>query len=365
MSRIRIFMLFASLTVLATAFTACGGGGGSSDEDPQKVVENATLEGVESGTLALKVGVKSEGEQGGDLKFSLSGPFQAGAKGQLPEFDMKAKASGTIQGEPVNFDGALTLLSDRAFVGVKGTEYEVDPTTFGFVKSSLEQAQQQQGSTETGQATACQEAALGLEVSDFVEGLTNEGSAEVEGTDTTKVSGDLNTAGAVDALIELSKVPACATELESAGPLPLSELESAKGELTRSVKKAHVDLYVGSDNIIRKVATDLTIEPKGSSGEKVELEVELSLGAINEEPDISAPANAQPLEGLFQELGVNPLELAESLSSGAGLEGLLEGAIGGESSSGGGSTSPGESSLECFEHAQTPADLQKCSKLIS
>lgn len=362
MSRIRTFLLFATLAALATAFAACGGGG-SSNEDPQKVVENATLEGVESGTLALKLGVKSEGEQGGDLNVSLSGPFQAGAKGELPEFDMKAKASGTIQGEPVDFNGGLTLLSDRAFVDLKGTEYEVDPTTFGFLKSNFEQAQQQ-GTKETGDASACQEAALGLEVGDFVEKLTNEGSAEVEGTDTTKVSGDLNSGSAVDALIELAKVPACATELEAAGPLPLSELESAKAELSSSVKKAHVDLYVGSDNIIRKVATELTIEPKGSSGEKVELEFELSLGAVNEEQDISAPANAQPLEGLFQELGVNPLELLQGLSSGAGIEGLLEEAVGG-ASSGSGSSSPGESSVECFEHAQTPADLQKCSKLAS
>lgn len=365
MSRIRIFVLFATIAALATAFAACGGGSDSSSEDPQKVIDNATLEGVKSGTLDVKVGVKSEGAEGGDLNVSLSGPFQSEGKENLPEFDLVAKASGSIQGEAVEFEGGLTLLSDRAFVGFKGTEYEVDPTTFGFVKSGFEQAQQQ-GSQETGDVTACQEAATGLEVGEFVDNLTNEGSADVEGTSTTKVSGELNTSGAVDALIKLTENRACGAQLEAAGPLPLSELESVKGELTSAVKKAHVDVYVGGDNIIRKFAAELTIEPKGTSGEKVEIEFELSLGSVNEEQEISAPANAKPLEGLFQELGVNPLELLEAGSGEAGIGSLLEGATGGESPSGGsaGSVAGQQAYLECLQGAETPTDLQACASKL-
>jgi hypothetical protein len=357
--------------MLATAFAACGGGGDSSSEDPQTVIDNATFGGVTSGTLDLKLGIKSEGKEGGDLAVSLSGPFQGGGKGNLPEFAMSAKANGSLEGEPVDFEGGLTLLSDRAFVNYKGTEYEVDPTTFGIVKSSFEQASQQGGEeSNSGEVTACQEAATGLEVGDFVDTLSNEGSAEVEGADTTKVSGDLNVGGAIDAIIKLTENPACSAQLEAAGPLPLDQLESAKGELSQAIKKAHVDVYVGEDDIIRKLAAELTVEPKGASNEKVEVEFELSLGAVNEEQEIKAPANAQPLEGLFEELGVNPLELLEGASSGGLgglLEGLTEGASGGSpaggSSSGGGSSGPGANVVECFENAQTPADIQKCANL--
>jgi hypothetical protein len=367
LSRIRIFALLATLAALTTAFAACGGGGGSSStEDPQKVIDSATLEGVESGTLDVNIGVKSEGKEGGDLKASLSGPFQSGGKGNLPEFALAAKANGSIQGEPVDFEGGLTLLSDRAFVNFNHTEYEVDPTTFGFVKSGFEQAQQK-GSSEAGGASACQEAATGLEVGQFVDNLSNEGSAEVEGTSTTEISGDLNTASAVDALIKLSETPACSAQLEAAGPLPLGELESAKGELSSSIKKAHIDVYVGDDNIIRKVAAELTIEPTGSSDEKVEVEFELSLGGVNEEQEISAPANAKPLEGLFEELGVNPLELIEGMNGGAGIGGLLEGLSGGESpaeESPSGSEPGGKAFNECLEGAKTPTDLQKCATQI-
>lgn len=369
LSRLRIIALLASIAVLALALAACGGGGGS-DEDPQSVLENATLEGVESGTLDLQLGVKSDGEKGGNLDVSLSGPFQAGAKESLPQLAMKAKASGDINGEAVDFEGGLTLLSDRAFVEYKGSQYEVDPTTFGFVKSGFEQAEQQ-GGQEGGEITACQQAATGLKAGDFVDNLENEGSADVDGTDTTKVSGDLNTAGAVDAVIKLSENPACASQLEAAGPLPLSELKSAKAELSKAIKKAHADIYVGDDEIIRKAVVGLTVEMEG---EAVEIDLEMTLGEVNEEQDIAAPANAKPLEGLFQELGVNPIELLEGLNGGEeGLGGLLEGLSGGDSGSGGSGESSGGGStggssdqqayLECLQGVETPTDLQKCASL--
>jgi hypothetical protein len=371
LSRFRIFVLFAALAALATVFAACGSSD-SSSEDPQKVIDNATLEGVESGNLDVSLGVKAEGDEGGNINVALSGPFQSGGKESLPELDMTAKASGTAKGENIDFEGGLTLLSDRAYVNYKGTEYEVDPTTFGFVKSGFEQAQQQgRSEANAGDVTACQEAASGLEVASFVDGLTNEGSADVDGTSTTKVSGDLNTAGAVDAIIKLTENSACSAQLEAAGPLPLGELEKAKGELASAVKVAHVDVYVGDDNIIRKVAAELTIEPKGSSNEKVEVDFEMSLSGVNEEQKISAPSSAKPLEGLFQQLGVNPIELLEAGSGGgAGIGGLLEGVMGGSSSGGG--SSPGGSGgssgqqayYNCLKGAETPADLQNCASLL-
>lgn len=381
MSRFRTFALLAALAALAVTFAACGGSSDKSSEDPQKVVDSATLEGVKSGDIELTLGIKAEGEEGGDIDVSLSGPFESGAKGDLPQLAMSATANGNVEGEDVDFEGGLTLLSDRAFVNYKGTEYEVDPTTFGFVKSSFEQAQQQGGSeASAADVTACQKAAEGFAVGDFVDDLTNDGSADVDGTSATKISGDLDVDGAIDAIIKLAEDPACATQLEAAGPLPIGELEKAKGEVSSAIKKAHVDVYVGDDDIIRRLAAELTVEPKGASKEKVEVDLDLTLSGVNEEQEISAPANAKPLEGLFQQLDVNPLELLEAGSSGEGLSGLLEGLMEGDSGlgsgSGGGSAGgPGRSGsggsgddqqayLDCLKGASTPADLQQCAGLI-
>lgn len=364
MTRFRILALFAMLLAVAAVFSACGGSddsSGSSDEDPQKVLEGASLEGVESGELDMSLNVTAEGKEGGEVELSLSGPFEAGEEGGLPQVELTADASGSAGGEDLDFEGGLTLLTDHGFIEYKGEAYEIDPTTFGFVKASLEQAQQQEGKQDI---TACQEAAEGIKFSQFAEELVNEGGADIDGTSTTKVSGDLNVGGAVDALIQLTEDPACSSQLEAAGPLPIGELEEAKGELSKAIKKAHVDLYVGDDDIVRKMAVELTIQPPEASNEKVDLEMELTLSGVNEEQSFSEPSDAKPVEALFKRLGVNPLELLEGAEEGIGplLEGLSSGVSGGlpGGSSVGGT---GKEYAQCLQEVETSADLQKCADL--
>jgi hypothetical protein len=376
LSRFRILAVFATLAALAIVLTACGGG--SDGDDPQAVIENATLEGVESGVLDVSLQVTSTGSEGGDLTASLSGPFQSEGSGNLPKLDLDLEAKGSADGEKIDFDGGLTLLGDRAFVDYKGTEYEVDPTTFGFLRSALEQAEN--GSKgNPANPSACKEAIGGLKLDEFVEGLKDEGGVDVDGTSTTKVSGDLKVGTSVDALIKLAEDPACSAQLEAAGPVPLDELEEARRELSGGLKKTHVELYVGDDDIIRKVVAEFTITPK-DSGKSVAVDLELSLGEVNEPQSIQAPSGAlKPLEALFQKLGVDPLELLERATSGEGLGELLEelnsASNGGGGSSGGGGAeeeaappSAGDSSqrayLDCLQKAETPVDLQNCASLL-
>jgi uncharacterized membrane protein YgcG len=377
LSRFRILVLFATLAALTALFAACGGsdddGGGSSGGDPKTLIENASFEGVESGGFEMSLHASSAGDEGGDIDVSLSGPFELASKTELPQLELEAEVDGSAEGEEISFEGGLTLLTDRGFVTYEGTAYEVDPTTYGFLKSALERAQQQGG--EEG-LTACQEAAEGIKFSQFAENLEDEGSADVDGTETTKVSGDLSVSGAIDALIALTENPACSSQLEAAGPLPISELEEAKDELSEAIKKAHIDLYVGDDDIVRKMDAELTIAPEGAEDEKVELELEITLSGVNEEQSFSEPSDAKPLEALFNEVGVNPLDLLEAGSEG-GLGGLLEGITGGSasggsssggSSSGGGAESaevPGQKEyLQCLKQAQTTADVQKCASQL-
>lgn len=373
MSRKRTFALLAAFAALAALLSACGGGGGGSSEDPQKVIEQATFEGVESGTVDLTMNVKAEGENGGNMKIDLSGPFQSTGKASLPELAMEVKANGEAEGEKVNFEGGLTVLGDRAYVGFDGKNYEVDPTTFGFIKSGFEEAGQEGEKESAGaQRTACQKAATSMNLEEFVDNLENEGGEEVDGVKTTKLSGDLEPKGAVDAIIRLAETPACAGQLEEAGPFPLEELKKMKGEITGAVKKAHADIYVGEDDhIVRKVTADLTIEPPGS-GEKAEIEFDFSLGGVNEQQTIKAPANAEPLEKLFGQLGVNPLELLGMMQGGGGedLGGLLEGITGGSSGAASAegielpSTGESKEFTECLSEAKSASDVQECAKLM-
>jgi hypothetical protein len=331
LSRLRFvhaLVVVAALVATTAALTACGGGSDKSGESPQTVLDEATLQGIDSGKIDLTLGVKANGPEGGNLDVSLSGPFQGEGQGSLPQLDLTAKAKGAIDGEDVDFEGGIVLLPNSAYVNYEGIEYEVDPTTFSFVESALKQAQNEAGA-ETGSAgaAACQEEFGKLKVADFIEGSVNEGDADVDGTATTKVSGDLDVSGAIDAVLEVAESQACRAQLAAAGPLPSqSEIDKAKDEVSSSLEAAHVDVYVGDDDIVRQISAQLKIEPQnGGSGPKsVEIDLDLKLSGVNEEQKISAPENAKPLTKLFLKLGVNPIELLGLLQGEGGGEGLGE-----------------------------------------
>jgi hypothetical protein len=332
MRRSRIVLALGAALALAVALAACGGGGDKSGESAQAVLEEATLQGIESADVDLSLALSAPGSEGGKVDVSLTGPFQGEGQGSLPQLSMSAKANGDLDGKKVDFEAGLTLLPNTAYVQYQGTEYEVDPTTYSFVEQTLKQAQREAGA-ESGAAgvAGCQEELGTLKVADFLEGGRNEGSADVGGASTTEVSGELNVSGAIDSLLEVLESQACRRQLAAAGPLPsTAEIEKAEGEISSAVKKPRVSVYVGEDGIVRRIAAHLTVEPQhGGKGPKsVEVEFDLKLTGVNEEQKVSAPQSAKPLSKLFLRLGINPIELLGVLQgeeSGEGLGELLEG----------------------------------------
>jgi hypothetical protein len=331
LSRPRLLRALATAVALSAAtaaLAACGGGDDGSGQSAGTVLDEATLQGIDSGKIDLTLGLVAKGPEGGNLAVGLSGPFQSEGKGSLPQLDLTAEAKGSIDGEDVDFEGGIVLLPNSAYVNYEGTEYEVDPTTFSFVESALNEAQREAGAERgSAGAAACQEELGKLKVADFLEGGANEGGAEVDGTSTTKVSGDLDVSGAIDAVLEVVESQACRAQLAAAGPLPSpSEVDRAKDEVSSSLQSAHVDVYVGDDDIVRQISAQLKIEPQnGGSGPKsVEIDLDLKLTGVNEEQRIAAPEDARPLSKLFLKLGVNPIELLGLLQGEGGGEGLGE-----------------------------------------
>ncbi|HVY79327.1 MAG TPA: hypothetical protein VG898_12560 [Solirubrobacterales bacterium] len=368
MSHPRILSVFVALIALAATLAACGSSG---SDDPQSVVDEATLQGIESGKLDLAAKLDVQGKKSGKLDLSLSGPFQSEAEAEYPELDLSFAANGKLGGEKIDREGGFTLLGNKAYIGYDGSEYEVDSTTFGFVKSLLKR---QSGKNQSADVSACQEAAGDLEPKDFVDRLKDEGSADVGGTETTKVSGDLDASGALEAVTELIEDPACNAQLESAGPLPsLAEIKDAKGTIENSVKSAHVELYVGDDHIVRRIVAEATIEPQKdskASAKRVDLDLDLILTGVNEEQSISAPARTRPLSDLFLKLGINPIELLQQLQGGGtpDIGGLLEklggAAAGGSAGGGKGKSGGGQTYYDCLGEAKTPVDIQNCTGLL-
>ncbi len=331
MSRFRTLTILLALVALVATFAACGGGG---SDDPQTIVDEATLQGVESANLELALGLGIQGSEGGHVDVDLAGPFESESEAELPKLDLALTAKGFADGEKIDFEGGLTLLGDKAYVGYAGTEYEVDPATFNFVRSVI---RRRAGTPNpAAEATACQEAAAETELSGLIENLKGEGSADVGGTSTNKVSGDLDVTGAIDAAIELSENPACSEQLRAAGSLTSpAQLERRRDDLESAVKSAHVELYVGDDHIVRRIFVEAKVEPQkgkiSAKAKSVEVEFDLKLTGVNEEQTIEAPASSKPLSALFVKLGINPLELlgllqgAKSFNGPGGIGELLEG----------------------------------------
>ena len=318
MSRLRIIGLLAALAAIATVIVACGSG-----EDPGKVLDGASWEGMKSGNLDFSLSVKSGGREGGNIDVRVSGPFQRRGK-DLPHVDLTATVKGTANGEAIDFEGGLILLSNRGFVNYEGVEYEIDPSNFSFAKTSflpLDPTRRREAGVSA--LSSCQEAAASLDLAEFADNLSNDGSADVDGASTTKVSGDLDVSAAFDALVELAENPSCDAQLEAAGR-SAGELKKVESELTGAVETAHVEIYVGDDGIIRKLAGELTAEPKGSGRDGVVADFELTLSEVNEDPKIKIPAKASSILAWLQKIGIEPFSAAFLISEAEGLGHLLE-----------------------------------------
>ena len=152
LSRSRILTLFLALIALASAFAACGGGG---SDGPQAVVDEATLQGIESGDVDLSLGIDVKGGKKRHVDVSLSGPFQSESEAKLPELDLAATAKGSVGGEDVDFDGGFTLLGgNKAYVELRRHRVRSRPDHLQLRQIDAEET----GRRTDSEVSACQEA---------------------------------------------------------------------------------------------------------------------------------------------------------------------------------------------------------------
>ena len=378
MTRFRMLFVVCALFAAAALVVACGGGsgGGSSSESPQKVLDQ-TFSGdtasIDSGNLDLTVKVDVSGDQGGSLDAKLSGPFENQGKSKVPKLDLKVSASGNgSDSQNFNFDGGLTSTGDAAYVNYKGSDYQVDQSLFDRFKQQVESAAGQQ-TKKQGSAKALFNA-LGIkDPKSLLTNLSNDGSADVEGTQTTHVSGDLDVAQLIDGL---KNAAGSANALGALGGSS-SQLPSQQDldQIRNSIKTAHFDVYSGNDDhILRRLTIDLSIEPPSGSTKKVDVNFDFTIGDVNQPQTIEAPSNPKPFSELLSSLGVPAGALGQLGSLGLGSSGGGSSSGGSGSSSGGsGSTSPlpgssgnaqqAQKYLQCISKAGSAADLQKCQSL--
>ncbi len=303
--------LLAALLALAVALTACGGddNGGGGDEDPAELLRTALSGSQEMKSAVVDVSVDGEieGDQGGTFSLSVTGPSQSENKGigstdldVNVEADIPGLAALTGGGDEVSLEGGVTIVDEKLFVEWDGETYVADEQTFEQFAPGL-------GDVLSASTSPQVEEAEADEFIDSLEDLKNEGTEEIEGVETTHVSGKLSPEG-IETLAEQQGRPVPGLDLGDLDPIDF-------------------DMYIGTeDNLMRRMEMgldmDLPEEAQSSGAESLNFSVSVTLSEVNEPQTIEAPKGARPMQELIDKVSGSLGLFGLGLGSGAGLPDL-------------------------------------------
>jgi hypothetical protein len=350
-SRLIAAVAFAAFSTLLLA--ACGGGG--NNEDPRHVLDLTfgNPAGIHSGIFDLDAKAQTNGgDSPGSLEVKLGGRFQSRGAGQFPAFDVDASLKGEGGSQTFSGNGGLISTGEGAFVSFQGTDYSVPQQLYDQFVATYAQLQGQRSSNQGGGLLK----ALNIDVGDWVTDLSNEGTADVDGTKTIHISGKADVSALVDDLKTIA-----AHSGNAGGTVDPSELDRLK----ETIKSGDVDVYTGeTDKVLRRLQLSFQLEPPSAPGapDSLDLDFELNLADVNKPQAIQGPPNAQPLQVLLQRYGIDVGSLGNSLRGGLGTSGALP-------ESGGPTKAPTPSATQayqqCLSQAAGQAAIQKCADLLS
>jgi hypothetical protein len=339
LTRIRTLVAVLAIALPIPAAVAGCGGGGDNDEDPNQVLEetfnNPTK--VTSGNVAIDLSGSAEGTQSGSLTATIEGPFQSDEKdpNAFPQLDLAAKVSGSGAGESFNFDGGLIATKDNAYLDYQGQAYAVGTALFNRFAQSYERSQKE-AQAERNQDDQSLFQQFGIDPKGWLTNVSNEGTTDVDGTETIHIHGDANVPQIVS---DIQKVA------QQSGGEDASLSQTDVEQIESAIKTASIDVYSGtSDKLLRKLALTLTIEPpEGTDSEvsSVNASFSITLSDVNQPQTINEPSGAKPLSDLLRQFGIN-LPLGQ-LSSDSG-------AIGGSN----------PAATRCLQQASSQQDVQQC-----
>jgi hypothetical protein len=349
----RLALPLAALVAALLLLAGCGGDDGGlegpsadAETDPQTILDNALgAEGetIESGVLELALDV--QGGASGAVSAAVEGPFQSNGEDALPSIDFDVSVDAQTGGQPVAFEGNLTVTPDGLFVGYGGSEFELDDATFQLLQSSYEQsAQLQQDDGDAGGSLS----QFGIDASTWLTDLTNEGTEDIEGTETVHVSGQADIEKLTTDLGTVAQ-----TTGQALDPTGLQQLRD-------SVSSATIDVYADASNSsLRRLDVGLELTAPGGGGSE-QLTFSIGIADPNSDQEIDAPDDAQPLEEL---IGQVP-GLAESLGGIAGGTGTGTTPQASTPAPSPSSSRATEKYYDCVAGATSSQEIVDCQKLL-
>lgn len=315
MRALRVVAVGVAFLLAAVALAACGSGGGDDTvselpASPAGKAEAANFDGVHSGEVELALEIDRYKKKPEEINMRILGNFMKAGEEALPQLDLAIESNGDLAGHNVEFLSGPLLRADKWIVNFDGKVYEPDQASFKAMKSKFEEAQEEEGAD--GNAMACVEAAVGLNVTDVVDHVSFEGKGEtLDGKKVETVGADLDVAAAIDALIEVSeKSPGCKAQLEAVGLPPKAELEALAKELKKSLTAARLTLSLDKHGLARYFKILANVELPRS--EELEVELVMRLNRVNEVTELPNTHGYSPYAALLKQFGLTSEDVQQA-----------------------------------------------------
>jgi hypothetical protein len=294
----------AAVLVLALALGACGDDEAEDDPEAREALIAAlsteAFEGIESGVIDMGMEFTAEGDDGGELTATLSGPFSK--QGQV-DLDGTVKLDG--QDQDLDLAGSLTVTEDNLYVGSGDNVYELGAGRF----KELEAAQPQSPVAPTMGFTAGCRTAIKTNGGDpsvcdqidpegWIATASDEGTEEIDGVETQHLRGELDVEQLIDDFFVLAPEtvpPGQADVFEQLG-----DLDRVRDAVTDAIDEVSIDAYRGTeDGLTRGIDFDMGLD---AEGQQVDLGFDLRLEDLNQPQTITAPEGARSIESLRSQI---------------------------------------------------------------
>ena len=339
--------------LLAVVVAACGSESGqtaSSSTDVSQLLRDtfANLSKMKSADVGLQLQIASPSAQGGPVTAQISGPFATTGEGKLPRFAFNATLSAAGRSQRLG----ATWTGEKAFITLQNTAYAVSDLVARQFAAGYQQALRSNQAKQAKGGLLL--SSLGIDFTKWLKNAQNQGTATVAGTQTVKIGGQADIPRVVD---DLGRISQRAQSLGATGGAQVQQLTAEqKQQLEQAIKSVDVQIYTGAqDRILRRLVVHAVVHDPQGKGDSA-LDLDLQFTKVNQDQQISAPANPKPFSELLKVTGA---------LNGGGLSGLLGG--GGSASS---AKVPSGSNVDryatCVKKAAGDAKkARKCAALLT
>lgn len=270
--------------IAATAAIALVGCSNEQADTLEKAFENE----IDSAQISMRFDV--DFRSGEDALLTMRGPIQRAQDEKLDRFDwtMRAEVAGSEAWE-VRF----VSTGDRVLALYKGTTYEATP-------EEMKEFRAQQNGEEPELEDV--ERLPGVDLKSWFPESDTEEDGEVDGEQTTHVSGRLDVSAALRDLAEMLRHPAVRSQLGTSKGVRLTEREIKM--VDRLISDPRFDVHVAkSDDKLRRIAGRLSFRNPDRKALSGTVRFTFDLANVDEPVSVTAPeveGRTRPLADLFK-----------------------------------------------------------------